>query len=42
MAYFNNFESIQYDFDNSGINRTIKNLAQYSTIITKNIDDVAF
>ena len=42
MAYFNNFESIQYDFDGSGINRIIKNLAQYSTIITKNIDDVAF
>jgi hypothetical protein len=42
MAYFTNFESIDYDFDGSGINRTITNLAQYSTIITKNIDDVSF
>ena len=42
MAYFNNFASIDYDFDCTGINRTIKNLAQYSTIISKNIDNVAF
>ena len=42
MAYFTNFESIDYDFDGSGINRTITNIAQYSTIITKNIDDVSF
>lgn len=42
MAYFNNFASIDYDFDGTGINRTIKNLAQYSTIISKNIDNVAF
>jgi len=42
MAYFNNFSTVEYDFDASGINREIKNLAQYSTIITKNIDNVAF
>ena len=24
MAYFNNFASIDYDFDGTGINRTIK------------------
>ena len=42
MAYFDNFLNIEYDFDGNGINRTIKNLSQYSTIITKNIDDVSF
>ena len=26
MAYFNNFASIDYDFDGTGINRTIKKL----------------
>ena len=42
MAYFSNFANIDYDFDGSGIERSIKNLAQYSTIISKNIDDATF
>lgn len=42
MAYFDNFLNIEYDFDGTGINRTIKDLSQYSTIITKNIDNVSF
>lgn len=42
MAYFSNFANIDYDFDGSGIQRSVKNLAQYSTIISKNIDDATF
>ena len=42
MAYFKNFETIAYDFDGIGINKDIKNIAQYSTIISKNLDNVAF
>ena len=42
MAYFSNFTNIDYDFDGSGIQRSVKNLAQYSTIISKNIDDATF
>lgn len=42
MAYFSNFANINYDFDGSGIERSVKNLAQYSTIISKNIDDATF
>jgi len=42
MSYFNNFNTIEYDFDGSGVNRSIRNLAQYSTIISKNLDNVSF
>ena len=42
MAYFSNFAQIEYDFDGTGTNRTIKNLAQYSTILSKNLDDASF
>jgi len=42
MSYFNNFTPIEYDFDGNGTNKTIKNLAQYSTIISKNLDNVTF
>jgi hypothetical protein len=42
MAYFSNFAPIEYDFDGNGINKTIKNIAQYSTIISKNLDNAAF
>ena len=42
MSYFKNFETISYDFDGNGIERDIKNIAQYSTIISKNLDNVAF
>jgi hypothetical protein len=42
MSYFKNFETISYDFDGIGIEKDIKNIAQYSTIISKNLDNVAF
>ena len=42
MSYFKNFETISYDFDGIGIKKDIKNIAQYSTIISKNLDNVAF
>ena len=42
MAYFDNFATVEYQFDESGIGRDIKNLSQYSTIITKNVDNIAF
>ena len=42
MSYFNNFETIEYDFDGNGTNKSIKNIAQYSTIISKNLDNVSF
>ena len=40
MAYFKTFNNVEYDFDGSGINKTIKDLSQYSTIISKNLDNV--
>ena len=42
MAYFSNFAQVEYDFDGNGVNKTIKNIAQYSTILSKNLDDAAF
>ena len=42
MAYFGNFKTIDYDFEGNGIMRKVKDLSQYSTILTKNIDNVAF
>lgn len=42
MSYFKNFETISYDFDGIGIEKDIKNIAQYSTIVSKNLDNVAF
>jgi len=42
MAYFDNFATVEYQFDESGIGRDIKNLSLYSTIITKNVDNIAF
>ena len=42
MAYFKTFNNVEYDFDGSGINKTIKDLSQYSTIISKNLDNVSF
>lgn len=40
--YFSKFQDMEYDIEGNGTLRTVKNIAQYSDILTKNIDDISF
>lgn len=42
MSYFSNFDTVQYDIEGNGVYRKLTDITQYSTIITKNLDNVAF
>ena len=42
MAYFKNFQSVQYDLDGNGYYATLTNLTHFSRIGTKYLDDVSF